>query len=166
MWWQYNTLIHILLWHYFSRSWLHLMRGMPSPHTPSAPHAPAHHTAQVWFLSLTPIFFFRMVVLCGTRVCPVTRHLCILLSGVVSLSPPPPQPPGQEKVLSWHRIWLPLVPLLPKCIAFALICGFVRSWVDCDLFSRGGFLASCWLTIAGPELDRWAMVLAIVERQI
>jgi len=35
----------------------------------------------------------------------------------------------------------PLAALVLKGIAFALICGFVWSWVACDLFSRGGFLA-------------------------
>ena len=35
----------------------------------------------------------------------------------------------------------PLAPLVPKGIAFALICGFVWSWVACDLFIRGGFRA-------------------------
>ena len=35
----------------------------------------------------------------------------------------------------------PLAPLVPKGIVFALICGFVLSWVVCDLFSGGGFPA-------------------------
>jgi len=33
----------------------------------------------------------------------------------------------------------PLEPLVSKGIVFALICGFVWSWVACDLFSWGGF---------------------------
>jgi len=36
----------------------------------------------------------------------------------------------------------PLAPLVLKGIAFALICGFVWSWVACDLFSGGGSPAS------------------------
>ena len=38
----------------------------------------------------------------------------------------------------------PLAPLVPKGIAFALICGFVWSWVACDLFSRA---------VLGPVTD-------------
>ena len=33
----------------------------------------------------------------------------------------------------------PLAPLVPKGTVFALICGFVWSWVTCDLFSGSGF---------------------------